>query len=483
MNLFTQNPDFYPTPDALINRMLAEVPVAGKVILEPSAGKGDIVRRLLAAGAKEVLACEIDPSLRSILVAGQSDDRFALLANDFLNVRSEDISHVHAIVMNPPFGDAANHILHAWEIAPDGCDIVALCNADSFEDNWRNAWKQLRYVASINGEMQRIENAFTDAERRTDVAVTLLRLHKPADEEDIFADYFLSDEQDIAEGGNTAGLMPYNAIRDIVNRYVEACRLFKDVDTMAKKINDIAQYPGEDFQHFNPPIRFLAVGENVYERVTFDTYRLRLQKYYWEVIFRKLNLERYSTQKLRDDLNKFIAETKDKPFTMRNIYAVLDVIIQTNGQRMERSLVEAFEQICSFSADNSSAGEKWKTNADYMVNRRFIVPWMCEGRSYGFDHPTVSFSFGGERKLDDIVKVLCYLTGRSYESIPPLYSLTGSQWGQWYTWGFFRIRCYKKGTVHCEFLDEDVWYRFNAEVARIKGWALPRRTSQNKKRA
>ena len=38
--------------------------------------------------------------------------------------------------------------------------------------------------------------------------------------------------------------------------------------------------------------------------------------------------------------------------------------------------------------------------------------------------------------------------------------------------GFFRIRGYKKGTMHFEFLDEDVWNKFNYEVARIKGWQL-----------
>ena len=35
--------DFYPTPDNVIERMLANVDMYDKVILEPSAGKGNIV--------------------------------------------------------------------------------------------------------------------------------------------------------------------------------------------------------------------------------------------------------------------------------------------------------------------------------------------------------------------------------------------------------------------------------------------------------
>lgn len=30
------------------------------------------------------------------------------------------------------------------------------------------------------------------------------------------------------------------------------------------------------------------------------------------------------------------------------------------------------------------------------------------------------------------------------------------QWGVWFIWGFFRCKTYKKGTIHFEFLDEDV---------------------------
>ena len=45
-------------------------------------------------------------------------------------------------------------------------------------------------------------------------------------------------------------------------------------------------------------------------------------------------------------------------------------------------------------------------------------------------------------------------------------------------WGFFRCKAYKKGTMHFEFLDEDVWYKFNYEVAKQRGWALPKKTAQ-----
>ena len=499
-NIFTNNPDFYPTPENLIRHMLTEGgDLDGKTVLEPSAGKGDIVTALLEAGAGEVLACENDPAILGALFSGYSNNpRFRFLKEDFLQVTREEVSHVEAIIMNPPFSHAAHHILHAWDIAPDGCTVVALCNADSFQHNGTQAWQKVREAVETHGRSLTFVDAFATAERQTSVLVALLTLHKEAAAADPFADYFLSEEEDIPAGGTQEGLMPYNAVRDIVNRYVEACRKFNEVDRLSKEINALAQYsePARDGHDggYAPylPITFGARsldanGCPTAAAVTFDAYKKALQKYYWDVIFHKLNLEKYSTSKLRKQLNRFVEQQHGMPFTMKNIYAVLDIVIQTNGQRMREALVEAFEQICSYSAENSTAGEKWKTNADYMVNRRFIVPGIATGEEYGYRNEYVKLSYYGYHMLDDIVKALCFITGTRWEDTPALLDVFGGtsrhEWGQWYDWGFFRIKFFRKGTAHCEFLDEEVWMRFNAEVARIKGWQLPKNTGKSRKKA
>lgn len=61
--IFYNNPDFYPTPAAVIDKMLTDDSPAGLVVLEPSAGSGNIVRKLNEAGAAEVLACETDENV------------------------------------------------------------------------------------------------------------------------------------------------------------------------------------------------------------------------------------------------------------------------------------------------------------------------------------------------------------------------------------------------------------------------------------
>lgn len=55
MNLFSENVDFYPTPDDVINTMMLGEDILGKTVLEPSAGSGNIVRWLKRNGARNVI--------------------------------------------------------------------------------------------------------------------------------------------------------------------------------------------------------------------------------------------------------------------------------------------------------------------------------------------------------------------------------------------------------------------------------------------
>ena len=86
------NSEFYPTPRNVIDQM--QLDCTGKICLEPSAGKGDIVDYLKEYGAAEVLACELNDDLRTIVA-----NKATVIGSDFLSVTSEQISHVQLIVM------------------------------------------------------------------------------------------------------------------------------------------------------------------------------------------------------------------------------------------------------------------------------------------------------------------------------------------------------------------------------------------------
>lgn len=93
MNIFSENPDFYPTPDEVIEKMMMNVDIIGKTILKPSAGKGNIVDWLKAHGAARVIACENDPTLKKML-----DGKSEFLADDFLTITPEQVNQIDMIV-------------------------------------------------------------------------------------------------------------------------------------------------------------------------------------------------------------------------------------------------------------------------------------------------------------------------------------------------------------------------------------------------
>lgn len=131
------NSELYPTTKEVIDRMMMGENVAGKIVLEPSAGTGNIVEWLQEAGAKEVLACEINSTLQKIV-----SRKCRLICDDFLKLTPEEISHIDMIVMNPPFSCASRHILHAYEIAPAGCQIIALCNSNTLDNTYSTEKKK-----------------------------------------------------------------------------------------------------------------------------------------------------------------------------------------------------------------------------------------------------------------------------------------------------------------------------------------------------
>lgn len=464
------NRDFYPTPDDVIMKMLCVSDINGKIILEPSAGQGNIVDYLKANGAKQVVACELNDKLRKI-VASKCD----VIGDDFMQLQADRISHIDMIIMNPPFSQAAEHIIHAWEIAPDGCEIISLCNTNTIEyDRFSTKKRKVYELIRDYGGSENLGDVFKMAERETDVLVSVVRLYKPMKDNLEFADYFTNEADEPEMVGN--GIIQYNFVRDCVNRYVAAVSKFDDVMAASKEINDLTNGIG------GCSVKFGAHADRG-DTITREFFKNDLQKSAWKWIFGKFHLEKFTTAKVMDEINKFVELQQNVPFTMKNIYKMVEMIVASSNDIMMQALNDAFDTICSFSADNSTAGEKWRTNSNYMVNRKFIMPNICSV-GWGFrNYVGLTINYSHVRKIDDIVKVLCFLTGAIYEKMPDLHQFINENhlnWGEQYHWTFFKIRCYKKGTMHFEFVNEDVWYKFNTTVAKSRGWQLPQNVRTKK---
>ena len=131
-----ENLDFYPTPGWCVDLLLDALfddPAAGRIFpapdlvtaLEPAAGDGAIVKRLLARGvpAENIGAIEIDPTRAEMVRAIVSDVRCGDFIRDpmLAALRKPDF-----IVTNPPFALAADFAKTALFLAGDRGTVALL---------------------------------------------------------------------------------------------------------------------------------------------------------------------------------------------------------------------------------------------------------------------------------------------------------------------------------------------------------------------
>lgn len=142
-------PQLFPTPPDLVKRMIEKAVgtygvLAGRTVLEPSAGTGNIVRAIFdnATGPDCVRVTAVE--INATLVEGLETDRlrrcyaneknFRIVHADFLgcnpdHVGLETLGYFDVILMNPPFENGADikHIKHALTFLKPKGVLVAIC--------------------------------------------------------------------------------------------------------------------------------------------------------------------------------------------------------------------------------------------------------------------------------------------------------------------------------------------------------------------
>lgn len=488
-NIF--NRDFYTTPREVFDLMTMGEDLTDAVVLEPSAGSGNLVKFCKEMGARYVKACEINDTLRAALFS-----QCLVIAPDFLTVGRDQVADVTHIVMNPPFTNVSRHILHAGDIAPDGCTIIALCPSSRFT-YMAGDTKKLAEVIDLFGTREDVGDVFNaaTADRKTGAEISVIRLYKPSEKSEDFEGVEWDETPEGWDdlGNGQEGLIKYDAMRDMVARYNSALAQFDAVQEASQKINaDVATFSA-------CRISFGAHGSdrngNDLNNITRDRFRKELQHAAWANVFHLLHMEKYTTSVLQEKIARFVETSEARPFTLKNIYLVVSDVLQNIGNIMNECVVKAFDTICELSAENTTAGEKWKTNSNYMVNQKFIVDGMhveyTSGRTYDYKqgkyvenpHLQTSWSYGrgNIEKMEDLYKALCFVSGKSYTDKYDRAFVNDvlhgcNDFGKWFYFDWFRVKFYKKGTMHFEFTDINVWYKFNQIAAQAKGWKLGSQT-------
>lgn len=177
-----RNLSFYPTPSKVVHKLLRDVYPDERRILEPSAGTGHIVRRLLEEGGI-VDAVEIDPGrVLDLELMAECYSKLRVIETNFLNMPANPVYDY--VVMNPPFYGThwMKHVLHAFDFLKPGGELVTVLpvTASIGESKKHKTFRQWAQDSLPYGNLY-FEDlpAESFAESGTRVNTVILRLRKP----------------------------------------------------------------------------------------------------------------------------------------------------------------------------------------------------------------------------------------------------------------------------------------------------------------
>lgn len=193
-------PGFFPTPKPVIDRMIEQADIRpGMSVLEPSAGKGDIVEGIVqrfrpkpmeSPGSQshpQITAIEASPDLANIVSQKAGIWRSGSDAGVHVNVENADFLRTDEkydrIVMNPPFekGQDIEHVRHAYDLLKPGGKLVSVMSEGPFFRNDAKAAAFREWLEEVGGGSEQLPaGSFTgkDAFRQTGTATRLVTIDK-----------------------------------------------------------------------------------------------------------------------------------------------------------------------------------------------------------------------------------------------------------------------------------------------------------------
>lgn len=472
---------FYPTPRKIADIMVApyrDKIKAGAFVLDPSAGKGDLLEAASyyrsgyrdALDTSRLLAVEIDQNLQAIL----RQKKFRVIGEDWMQYSSH--YHFDIILMNPPFANGDEHLLKAWDVLRGG-EICCLLNAETIRNPYTFDRQRLAEIIAQNGTVEYLGDAFAQAERKTGVEVAMVRLTKKA------PDRFGFDGINTRQGEERtfeAAMDHMPARRDLVGSLVAsydavhgALEDYIKADLRLRSLtNDFwtGFYKSEAEKNMLERLHKDADGPGYY-----NAYMDVLKRAAWHQVFQRTNMKAIMTDRVRKDWATFQGEQGAAEFSHANIMAFFDLLISNRQTILHQCIVDVFDRMTSYDKKNKVHHEGWKTNSAYKVNKKVILPYFISNHSGSWGN-SLSVNHNKWDQMDDMDRAMCLVTGKSFDNVRRFRSaLEDCVRGDKYNAGkgeseFFTFQFFLKGTVHLKFKDDYVWAEFNRMAAHGKGW-------------
>ena len=499
------NSEYYPTPPELAKKMIEGIDFSRiHSILEPSAGKGAILRELAKEESPynsclffDVDCIEIDAGLRQVLKYQFSQERkdglfwkerkitdsrkwnqqkreyepyteeqikereylqseqkyffhdgIHIVHDDFLTF--ESFKKYDLVLMNPPFSVGDKHLLKALDLQKDGGSICCLLNAETFRNPYTSTRKALvEKLRFYNAEIEYIEHAFSHAERATDVEVALIKVFIPEKERNSeFFERMVKAENVEDYDFEATDLDVTDFIKSKINLFrVESqagLALIREYQAMLPYI----QCSFKEDRYVKPTIQLMdAEGRTL----TPNKYLKEVRTKYWTALLNNPKFTGKLTSKLRNEWYSRVGELCDYDFTEFNIYTIACEMNAQVRKGIEDEIIDLFDKLteehnwCPETHKNRHYYDGWATNKAHKIGKKVILP--CYGVFDSWDGKPRTYN--AYDKLADIERCLNFFDGNMGKPVD-----LSSQLEWHFNRGltkkvelkFFNATFYKKGT-------------------------------------
>lgn len=528
---------FYPTPKELAAHMLEKINFKYVFsVLEPSAGKGDLVLEILKHMDKvhgdykssdwRIDTIEVDPNLRGILSHRFTEEGIREYTPDVFkeyeqmdsqlyaekhtpdwakryhelkemvhamdNVENVRVVHddfltycpqfsYDAIIMNPPFDQGAQHLLHAIALTQHyGGQIVCLLNAETILNPFSQERQDLkRKLDEYDADIQVLSHSFSNAERETDVriAVVYIDIKRKERKSKIFDRLEKAQQVKINRDHAYAELISTDVVEAAIAMYnmeIQASlHLIDEYESMNQYLN--RKFNGKR----ESTIRLCVMHGSNTEDLNIESYIKSVRAKYWDALMKNKQFIGLLTSNLQSKYLHMVNELANYEFSRFNIERIQREMMNELIDGAKDCIMELFDKLTVYHSYNDSVENGnvhyyngWKTNKAYMLDKRCIIPAYSIWSQWG-DHFDMNAIYA---LLSDMEKALNYLDGGITQPVDLKFTLkcaldTGRTRNIHFK--YFDISLYKKGTVHITFRDEELLKRFNIYAAQNRGWLPP----------
>ena len=405
-----------------------------------------------------------------------------IIGYDFMQVQS--LASVTQVIMNPPFNQGCEHVLHAWDCLYDA-EISACINAQTIKNPCTQERRRLVDLIEKHGHVSFHIDQFNtdDVERKTDVEIAIIYLSKaPADFMDVDAILGKLNQGNEAKGPEIDPevsrqlSLPKNFIENTYFHFknaVQAARMSAEYESIFENAKDNLGVTLEEMQskgvgsEYRPSPSDIRKSANSNFSKKYD----ELKRKAWAQIIRSTLLTDKLSNHARRNVEANVETIYELEFSISNVHGFLAGILQSMGDIYNEMILGLFDTIIERSSDNVVFYKSWKSNQKHRVGmrikkKRFIMP--------GFNtHYSGSLTYESRQFLSDVDKVFGYLDGVSekYHGIVQAFESGSASCSEKMESKYFSCRFYKgTGTIHFYPKSEEVVERLNRFVGKIRNW-------------